>query len=448
MGPAIQEIQAYIAALQHASSWGDDEGGDYLQFGPGAGPTATNVVMGVDFGTSSTKLVMRVPFVDTVARVVPLVSKEAGSYFLRTTNPQAAKGLLRNVKVRLVANPQDRDAAVAATMLLAHIMRHARKWFLATQKSAYGKFKLRWEVNVGVPAAGYSDEPIEQIIRRCASAAWELSLKRTVNPEDAVQALDAGADHAPVASIPEIIASAEAYRRSVSAKSGVHVLLDLGATTLDACAFKINFDGNGSPYKIFAATVSESGVAVLHHERVQALRAAGVALAPRVVNCDPHAPDGVIPQTIHEYLASGESLPVKAKKVEEAFENRCEIEVTRVLATLWMKTGHEVEKPMAVVGGGAALRLYSGLGERIRRKWKNWAWSDVVSLPLTVPKELVGGSNDKLDDAVKRRLLVAYGLSFPRPDFGEFPNPELIPNIPPKPVVNKAEWSGLFLENS
>lgn len=410
-----------------------------LSFGPKA-TDETDAVLGLDFGTSCLRAVVRLPFVPgSLAFAVPLNDQGGPEYFLPAPSMPASSRLFgtaaSNIKVRMIVDPSDEDAAARATAILAKAIRRARRWFLTTQRKNYGKFKLKWALNLGIPSSGYEDERIRLNFLRCVKAAWALSLSEaTLSEECAREALTSGlgAD-SPVDTVPEIAAAAEGYRRSVHAKEGMHVMIDVGASTLDVCGFVVCGPTAASPFSLFTTAVEQLGAAVLHDARLRSL--GGAASGAPAVAVDGRDPASRVPDDLLAYVSGGGGVPGALQIADEKFQEECQLAVRRVVCGMWQKNPLSSQwkhgTPVFLIGGGGRMKFYRRVPEVIRQqKMATVAWGKLIPEGLGEPSDL---RPKGLAPEVVLRMLVAYGLSWPRPDFGAFINPASIPAMEPPP---------------
>jgi len=413
--------------------------GACLSFGAQA-THETDAILGLDFGTSCLRAVVRLPFVPgALAFAVPLNDMGGPEYFQPVPTMPATERLFgsaaTNVKVRLIVDPADEEASVRAAVLLGRAMRKARCWFLRTQRKNYGKFKLKWAVNLGIPSAGYEDERVRLNFLRCAKVGWRLSLSEASLSDQEARALLASgqAVDAPVDTIPEIAAAAEGYRRSVHAKDGMHVMVDVGASTLDVCGFVVCGPMAPSPFSLFTTAVEQLGAAVLHDARLCALD--GAAASAPAVAVDGRDPTDKVPDELDAYVPTGEAIPATLREANNKFQAECELAVRRVVCGMWQKNRLSAQWkhgiPVFLIGGGGRMTFYRRLPRDIRSKqWDAVAWANLIPEELGVPGDL---RPHGLPPEVVLRMLVATGLSWPRPDFGEFVNPASIPAMEPPP---------------
>jgi hypothetical protein len=239
--------------------------------------------------------------------------------------------------------------------------------------------------------------------------------------------------------IPEILAAAEGYRRSAFAKPGVHVMMDVGATTLDVCAFILNPGTSENPFGLVVPVVEELGAAVLHDTRVRALN--GCADAASACQIDPRAPYAMIPNDLKDYVSSA-VLPPRLVAAERRFGSDCELSLRRAIGGMFRKNhraNYKTGVPLFITGGGGCLSAYRDAINRIRER-EDVAWHNLLVQGFDTPADLRFGDARTGPPGLVNRLRVAYGLSFAPPDYGEFVDPNTIPDMEPPPRRRYDDW--------
>ncbi len=265
------------------------------------------VTVGLDFGTAFTKAVVGVGD-DSYA--VPLRRERSGieAYLLpgllrRTAagtfelaESKGDEGVLENLKLGLIEHPREPKAIAAAAGFLALVLQRVRLELMQSQAEIYGRNRLDWHLNVGVPAESYDNRPLVDAFAAVAWAAWTLSVSTNrIDPARAlVCAKDALSPHSDAARytsvadrllhrdqvqvVPEVVAETASYARSPLRNDGLHLLVDVGAGTLDVNAFNL-FDRRGDDrHVLFLPKVQPLGSSFLGRYRIERLRERGVAL--------------------------------------------------------------------------------------------------------------------------------------------------------------------------
>lgn len=176
------------------------------------------------------------------------------------------------------------DRLRGAVGYLALVLREARARFLAAERETYSRFEPRWSLYLGIPSAGYDDATIGARFIRVARAAWSLSqADASLTSTAVVQVLSKDGEATATSAkeievIPEVIAQAVGYARSTLRDPGLHLLIDVGAGTLDVCSFILHEAEGRDHYSLLTTSVDQLGVLELHQQRLTALRCPG---APR-----------------------------------------------------------------------------------------------------------------------------------------------------------------------
>lgn len=435
--------------------------------GRGAPPTAsgrrTRLVLGLDFGTSCTKVVIQDPVRrHAVAVPFPELAPASNPYLLPSRlyvrsggGASLAPGgtPFAGLKVGLIEEPDKvllrggagEDAAATvralAVAFLALVVTAAREWFRESRADQYRGDSLVWEVNLGLPARSSDDPKLLATFREVLLAACRLSDSRSaVTVSAALGALatahgtaggSQSGDQTRVGVIPEVIAEVIGYARSDLRTEGLHLLVDVGATTLDVSTFVLHRADGDDTYEVLTAEVKRLGAHVLHQRRIRET----AALVERHLNTLVSESDGAarIPP-LAEYLPRAESPDMVS--IDEPLANAAGGLVYGVInetrknrdpkARAW-----EIGLRTFVCGGGRAVDAYgsmvSGL-DRSLRKFTLTAGLQVVDLPT--PEKL---DAPELAPGEYHRLGVAYGLSFPAVDLGKIRLPLAIADLEEPP---------------
>lgn len=239
-----------------------------------------DLVIGLDFGTAFTKCVVRAPArPGSPAFVVPLGDTSGSTPFISPSvlhqrsdgafTLDAAEGCaaLDELKAPLIFNRSGRQLnRTHIIAFLALVLRRTRRWMLESERTFIGERRVRWSLNLGLPAASHDCVELETLYREFARIAWLASCNK--GPVESGMIETAGrSDSAPdvtIEIIPEVAAAVTAYARSRQRRDGLHLLIDVGAGTLDACVFRLH-DDTGDRVSIFQACVEPLGV--IAHQR-------------------------------------------------------------------------------------------------------------------------------------------------------------------------------------
>ena len=232
--------------------------------------TALLVIVGLDFGTSSTKVIIRLPGEagqPTVAIPAPGHCRSENHPYLWQTvlwvrgngkficYPEPDATLLRALKQGVMGQDMNIPAngvtrAEATVAYLSYVIRYVRGWLVRNRSELFRERHVRWLVNLGLPAAGYDNEPLVRGYRKVAAAGLMLADSGAVASVEAARKilqhervkeaarLPESAQALGIAVVPEVAAAATPFARSTGSVPGLY-LLDVGAMTLDACMFRL-----------------------------------------------------------------------------------------------------------------------------------------------------------------------------------------------------------------
>lgn len=425
------------------------------------------LVIGFDFGTSCSKVVIRDPAAN-VAYAVPFgrIASRANPYLLPTNlylqedgrlNLEPSEIRLTDIKRQVMSNPdgdfvQEPPAQTplrpldVMTGYIAAALRLIRPWFLDSQEEIYRHSKVLWQLNVGIPCNAGDYKRQEVSFYRAAYAAWLVSVDprgvttdsildarrrcRALPPDGSVDCLARNNDHeihpADVSAVPEVIAEVLGYANSPMRRSCMHLLVDVGAGTLDVATFIVHTRDGEDVYPLLVTDVCEFGAHVLHHRRCSSIRKiVQDKLAGLVDNTDPGIP---LPETsAYELTVAPDSLI----HLDRDFGRECQNRIGRVLHKTKQKRNplayvYEQGMPVFLCGGGSPIELYKTAIEGARMTVHGIGPFEILRLPK--PEDL--RAPEVLPQEF-HRLAVAYGLSFQRIDMGQFIDPEDIPDMEP-----------------
>ena len=428
-----------------------------------------DIVVGVDFGTSSTKVVVRAPlYTGNPAFAVPFggLAHKSLEYLLPTRlfvdkdglcsiNSMPGASTLTDIKLGLMQAPLrsiepasgpscDAPAITVATAYLALVLRYARCWFISNKRAIFGEFLLNWSWNLGLPAAIDDDPKLREAFNTSGKAAWLVS--RRTGPitiaatQDAINDIECSRYEFDCAFdlIPEVIAEVTGYARSRFRNEGLHLLVDIGASTLDVCSFDLHTNLQGDDhFSILTADVDLLGAIQLHWARIAGAEEAVIAHAATLL--DESDPGSVIPDNITDYVPPGQEADQeiydKLVTAEKAFEWECEKRLRRSIGDLrirraphspcWSRT-----LPVFICGGAKDIQTYMKVVSDVH-KWLPTYVAEpsngIRQIDLPKPETL----DAEIDDESYHRLAVAWGLSHESFNFDGYTRPEDIDDVPP-----------------
>lgn len=445
---------------------------------------ATDLTIGLDFGTSSTKVVIRDAFAspgvfpvrlagkgtDSEAYLLPSRVYKCGDvYSLSKTGTPVVDLKLRLLTCN-VARPVTQFNDCCA--FLALVIRQSRGWLFTEHRDAYARHELNWRVNLGIAARSYQEADKVDLFRRLAWAAANLACDSeastiTVDAVDKYRKLawdvigGAGASSGsewPIAVseidvVPEVSAQLHGFMLSANWDWGsrpIMMLVDVGAGTVDTALFHVRPQNKErGTLTFYASRVEPNGVMNLHRDRVAWLQrmlpsGAEHQLAREYLDRIGNATDMLrpIPSGCGEYL-SGYRLSAPGDDVDRKFhDDRYRRQVVGSIHEARTRKGIDSGQldrvPVLLCGGGSRMQMFAGIAETINQI-KEWTFH-VEKAPLPVPPELVdlGWHSDDYD-----RISVAYGLSFSGDDknsLGKIVRAIEVPDVPRRTTVDRDDW--------
>lgn len=428
-----------------------------------------DLVVGLDFGTSSSKVAYRE--LGASARVVTPILFDHGletypSYCLPSVGhlnrkgrfiwgPEAVRLLqkdswssgVRRLKVLVAGevDPAFRDerAAEAYADYLARVglnadlmhPSHVAALALAKQmhvvrgklQEVYRESELDLRFNVCVPIDQYEHSLMLGVYHRIHHVAEKLYLSWTADGWDDADLLEVAASHYEGASttwredgrvfpVPEAMAEIASYRTSLETRKGIHAVIDIGAGTTDLSVFSLHMErGQDSECLWYAARNIPMGAGYVEARLADALegkRHGGTTLTEaELLEALSHAKEGSEAGTV-----------VRAGLME----------IQHALLPTWVAAYNKCKKqtawegiPIFLCGGGSRML---GAREVFKKAWvKNF--SDVAPRSLADPDDY----NKRGGHAPFDRLSVAYGLTFLGPELGSFTLPSRTPDCTPIP---------------
>lgn len=412
---------------------------------------ASDMILGLDFGTSSTKAVIRDAYAANSTFPVKLNGNAGGvnSYLLpstvfRTGDVYSLMGgthRLDNLKLALLEckarSPITEFNDCCA--YLALVVRRSRAWLFDEHRDIYGLHDLSWKLNLGIPARSYESPLIVELFRRLAWAAANLASDATAPEITREAANEWRLRSIPIASsgclegsttpfswhdvdvVPEISAQIHGFMTSTRwdwASRPIMMLVDVGAGTVDSAIFHVRVPEKKSGILTFySSRVEQLGAMNLHRTRVHWLK----SMVPTGTDHDPlrsylnKIAESTgrlrpIPERVQDYVP-GYSIPAPAGDIDLGFkEDRYRRQVAGCILEAKVAKGikpHQLHSvPLLLSGGGSRMMFYQGIQDSINST-PNWSVG-VELMKMPVPSELVevGWTADEFD-----RISVAYGLS-------------------------------------
>jgi hypothetical protein len=379
-------------------------------------PDPNGFVIGMDFGTSSTKTIVHQPFTagdPTKALPVPVELRSGGLEHLWQTaiwfnpktktfslSPAAGALVIEGFKAGLIQGLGGQSDAssvprcLAAVAYLGLLFAYVVGYFDEEQPLGRTEANHYAALHLGAPVASADDTKIRLEFQRIAAAAKLIAQHDGPISLDIVDKAYRGAlpqtvgdDKSGLRLFSELEGVIAGYIATPDQRPGAHMVVDVGASTLDVATFRLWDEGGMRRCDVYATAVEMLGAEALNWSRV-----AGV-------------PDAVFRKACG-YVAF-EPFHETRKKKDRGFD----------------RTTSDQPVKFLLVGGGRHTDLHS---ELFRNPGKDVYLGAPTSTP-TPENRLV--SDPSVDFA---RLLVAYGLSRDPSRLPRTRLPSETPNEPPR----------------
>jgi hypothetical protein len=413
------------------------------------------LVIGLDFGTSSVKVIVgdryagkafAVPFSDANgidSYLLPSRLWETDGHY----SLESGKKVHRNLKLSLLASGDISKSYQRATVFLALVLRHVRAWLFTQHAEIYNGKRIVWKLVLGMPAENYADTLLVERFHLLARSVWVLAGKRCkeistdiveqvisrVNQLEERNAAKPAPEEVFVEVVPELSAQIFGFLRSnrfdKNAKNNF-VMVDVGAGTVDSALFHVKKERGRWHFEFYTNHVLPNGVMNLHRARIdwwsQALQdqpTPATNLLDALHKSEmPTDQLGTIPERLEDYV-SGVTVKFNDGKVHpdtEFFKEVCNQVRGKTIYRAWVGyKENDVVKgflsradlenvPLFLCGGGARLNFYHRLEEELRN-FPGCTWLKARPQPLGMPENLEAPGLIKQE---YDRLSVAYGLSF------------------------------------
>lgn len=427
------------------------------------------IALGVDFGTSSVKVVIGdsalgksfvVPFGDHEGiekYLLPSRLFQTGMQFSLSAGSECH----RDLKLAFLAAPQDQSNQVRIVAFLALVIQRARAWLLIHHAQTYRRTQLFWKLSVGLPAAHFQDSLLFQPFTQLCAVAWAVAGRSVPVNEPIILELlrqppsATGSDQdAEVSVVPEIAAQIYGFVVSTSfdrKARNIFVMADVGAGTVDVSLFNV-FPARGGKwdFKFFTSVVRPHGVSNLHRHRVDwwtaALERSGAPteLAQQLQQLKFQTDQQCnVPASFDDYFAGIKVNQLKgALGPDNDFYGRTLAQVRgSAIWRAWKENllgkGMLAGVPFFLCGGGARMQFYAALTTSLNERPAGFSWLYTAPGTLVPPDDLVIDEKAKSD---YDRLSVAYGLS--RLELGSVLKALPAPNLIEPPT---ATWTSHYV---
>lgn len=401
--------------------------------------TDRELIMGIDFGTSSTKVVISDRVLDTAYAVPFLDVASIDGYLLPSRLAEIdgvftlAKGdtVYRDLKLSMLAFPEQDERCIRVCAFLALVIRSARAWLFGDYAVQYQSVAPLWSLALGQPADHATSKDSRMLFDRLGKVAWHLANQRgDIRRDICTAAWKKAKDGLPdedveILVMPELTAQIHGFVSSSHFNPGatnIYLLCDVGAGTVDASVFRVERTPSGSNrFKFFTHCVESHGVMNLHRHRVDwwdeqlGAQATGASVRGELDTIRlPTEYGGHTPACFSHYFegVKAEFLGSMKTPDEDYFRSKVVYQVKgRVLYRLWnagyLDQQNITGMPFFLCGGGARHPIYTNLKNEMQHQ-PNCTWLSAQHRALVQPPNLQAPG---LGNADFDRLSVAYGLS-------------------------------------
>lgn len=409
------------------------------------------LVMGLDFGTSCTKVVLADQSLN-VGYGVPLVEAVGvSSYLLPSAMVETDKGFYvlsgsgyrhADLKLAMLKNMTDATACARVCAFLALVIRSARAWLYETKNDQYLCADILWTLALGQPANPDESKNCRLQFEHLAKVAWTLAAgEGPIGVDEARRTwrnrkqLDLG-DELEVRVMAELSAQIQGFVSSSHfdvRQPNIYLMVDVGAGTVDASLFRVRKDAGGTvSFALFTHSVELFGASNFNRYRVgwwqshlsaaahelsskdaqRARRATAVKNGLELLKL-PTEYRGRYPDEYSSYV-KGATVHFQggARSPDAEYFLKVLNQVTgQVLYGAWKQNflSQDAVKnmPFFLCGGGARHVFYAMLKTEVQ-KTPNCSWLSAKPRELALPANIVAPG---LLVADYDRLSVAYGLS-------------------------------------
>ena len=413
-----------------------------------AASTATDVhdvTIGLDFGTSTVKVVVTDASLER-SFAVPLCMVDGFDAYLLPSRVfecvlepgKALDGVgyslshgdraHRDLKLGLLAHPGSPEHRERVVAFFALVLRNVRAWLFKQYAGVYRQAHIAWRVAIGLPSVSALDNAMAPVLQHLVCAAWHVAGLPGTITSGGVQgalreSLTAEALDLEVVVLPEI--AAQIYGFVVSQRfdrkaANRFVMVDVGAGTVDSALFRVLPPKRGVwSFEFFTAVVQPFGVANLHARRVSwwervlggNTKAEGLLEQLSATKFDTDM-EMAPPATYLDYFKGVAVRNAPKPPDEDFFQHQVMGQVSgQTMWRAWKESLLSKEDltgiPIFVCGGGSRMPFYARINDEIGRT-PGCPWLRAEPWLLDFPQDLVC---ENPDPAHFDRLSVAYGLS-------------------------------------
>ena len=290
--------------------------------------------------------------------------------------------------------------------------------------NVFSGFEIEWFVNIGLPAVPWDNLKLRNLYEEITLAGWRLgasngpiTLGLAASALARVQQDVMNSDQLQkgrICAFPEFVAQINSYRRSAQRRRDLHLLVDVGAGTVDMVTFHVWEPEEGDCYSILDAAVERMGTHILLGYRADAAKLRENRFDEALSRFSAREFETKFGLSVGKLGSAERIFTDKIRWFLESLLRRTRS--TRYGTSPMWEKGF----PFFLAGGGNKVDAYR---EAIRAICKNWRLEEIV-LPL--PDGMVSG---QLTRAEFHRVSVAYGLSDSADNIGLIDRKSEVPDL-------------------
>jgi hypothetical protein len=401
------------------------------------------ITIGVDFGTAFTKasvgmmdkiFIVNWSGIQNGTREFTLQGEFSvlGNGTCVLGHAPTAKKHISNLKKPFLKDIPSAEEITNATLFLALVIRYIRAWIFYYHSGLIGDRKVIWSLNIGIPSKPAENIALRKIYHDLALSSWRLSFQnksisisgaKRVRPIGDIELSD---NLESVDVVPEFVAQIASYIRSPQRQPDLHMIMDIGAGTVDVATFNVHQSNGEDVFPIFSSAVEPLGTHFLNERRFSLLKRG------KSIDWDDFSP------TLTALEFSKRFSTTRAKVALSDREHITDVaeviySVINETRTRRYRLSRNWESGIRVFfcGGGSECDVFSNALEKA-------ALQHGVTLkktPLPVPRNLEANG---LDNQEFHRVAVAYGLGIYAANLGKITlASEIEDDLPPPRIIRE-----------
>ena len=402
-----------------------------------------DVVIGFDFGTSSSKIVVNFPFngnIETHAFPVPkelrannhehcwksiLYYDKDSDYFDVIPSKESMiqltgiKTSLMNTSSHMIIlkkNDVQWTSEQISAVYLGILLKLIKGWVISDIVSKYYKdltnIKYDWELNIGLPAAKIDEDKITGLYKNILNFAWIISetnekIKMTNYHNLITNHKQKKLNFLNIR--PEVAAQSVGFIQSAMLDYGAYTLVDIGASTLDICVFNYITNDDEEKHALFTANVDLLGAESINWIEI-----------------------------VNKKFNKKFKVSHLEKSIQSSFHNSL-INTKKTRAPTLIEW--DTNMPIIICGGGKDSKPHQNALNDCKNIWNRYEGGMIGNLKFIKPS-LPESLKVECSENQYHRLSVAWGLSIEQEEFAKIELPKDIKDLP---KYNKINYEDKFI---